>query len=531
MSRRHSFIVSFLALWVTSSCVSSSVLDDPDHCAHQRDDAGRTGTSWCAAHEGPELHYCSQCEPSANGHHGCVSALPPSESHCIIGELEASEGTAGSSSGSSSGLGSTGSGGCGPDALESECALLDPSTPICYGMECVSCTDAICVAIDAVEQSGKTTCAPGGTACVECTPWGTDECEASSQFCDSSYLCGGCTQHDQCDSRACDLASGECIDEQNIWWVDNGVTDGTGAPNDPFPTIADAIDAASAAVSTDGAGAIMLLGGGLSYDRLNLDFNEDPIDFNLAIIGQAARPRLEGAALPGYVITAPPGVELYLDGLEIIGGAMNALSCNGDDGSESGVWLDDVVVTGVAASSSYAAINSDGCALSIRNSSIYGNSNDGVRVVSGAPLTIESSFIANNAGPGVEVDGGLVDIRYSTIVDNGNSWNIHCTDASGSIRNSIVLDPSSGNIDCRGVSAGTPDGSVTNANLGQLVSLSSLDLWLTNIDYGDLHLTDRGQTIFADRATWRLGDGLYDIDHQLRPGVDGGPTYPGADES
>lgn len=514
-------------LWVSTSCVESEISPNPDHCTHKAFEQGMTGSQWCIGTHGPEYRFCSQCSTS-EGDDGCTTVRPEDE-RCLSG-AEGSTGTTETSTDPSSGSDPSDSSeteqGCGVDALVSECAQSDPGRPICHQGQCVPCDDEVCAAIDESTASGKPVCAPGAAACVECTPHDERACAASSEFCSSSYQCGGCTRHDQCDSRACDLKSGTCIEPGNVWWVDNdpgcgGLSNGSAAA--PFCSFTAALTAAESGVEADEAGAIMVVGGHDPYDAL--DLSAGSFDFDLAIIGRSIRPRFRSDATTGYVIAAHPGTHLYLENLDIVG-TRPGVRCPG--GPDSGLWLDGVTVTGVD-SGSFGAVVSNGCRTSIRRSSIHDNAGTGVFADGDAEVLVESSFITNHPGAGIELQEAQLDLVYSTVIGRAGPG-LHCTGVSGHVRNSIVVGVTSGALSCSGVTAGEDEGNVTNTTLGGEVTLAELTSWFPGIEYGDLHLSHGGRDKFADRATWTLGDSLYDIDGQLRPGIDGGPTYTGADQ-
>ncbi|MEM9455695.1 MAG: right-handed parallel beta-helix repeat-containing protein [Myxococcota bacterium] len=318
----------------------------------------------------------------------------------------------------------------------------------------------------------------------------------------------------------------------NILWVDNGASGtGSGTPGTPYNSLEAALEAAPGRYSPEDPGlAIMLIGGHSAYGRIDLG-DYTGIDFNLAIIGRSIRPQfqiLDEVESSPYTISTSYNNKLYLSSIDITNSTEPGAYCQG--GPESGLWLDNMTITETTG----GAVVANSCPLSIHKSIIYNNVGPGIRITGNSSLHIESSLITNNSDTGVRAENSSnIDLTYSTIVNNPTS-NITCSsDITGAIRNSIIINPSSisDNIDCQNITATADDGNVANATINkEEVSFIDLRSWFLNIEHGDLHLSDTGQMFFKDKATWNIGDSLYDVDGDPRPGIDGGPTYPGADE-
>lgn len=535
---------SFHPVFLGTLCTLSSCIESPDisinpnHCSAQAESLEINSDQWCSNEHDSERQFCSLCVSTSNG---CTNSPPPSECQPAGASPSGTTTTSSGSSTSSETEASDTAQNCGEDSLKSdECSNIDPNTPICYGGNCVSCNNEICANL--VED--KAICAPGGTSCVECTPWDESKCTNSSPFCDSRYQCGGCTRHEQCDSGACDLASGTCMNPDNIWWVNNSPdcasASSAGTQAAPYCTLDEALSAADNATGSGGSGAIMLLGEGDPYEHLNLsESNIDMvpgknIDFNLAIIGQYGNHRFQSTATSGYVIETQPNVHLYLENISITDSERPGIRCLASE--NSGLWLDDVVITRIgSAAGSGATVFSNGCHTTIRHSRIYNNGKPGIHAQNGSSLEVTSSFLAGNTGANIQLNDSTTtfEISHSTIIAaNAELETIQCEDSSGTVQNSVLLDPTENDPDCSTTSLDEPDdfGNVTNSNIGIEMNPATLESLFSAIEHGDLHLSDEGRMTFRDRATWTLGDSLYDIDGERRPGIDGGTTYPGADE-
>lgn len=182
-------------------------------------------------------------------------------------------------------------------------------------------------------------------------------------------------------------------------------------------------------------------------------------------------------------------------------------------------WIDDSTARG-------AFISSGGSAyfrrsnLFTTNATPFGSPDTGLIV--GGSLHLESSSI--DVAPLTSVSiGGALDIRYSTIVADGDF--LCGDDTSGVIRNSIILTGGSISKGCEG--AMWTNNAVNTSGFGVSVPAYDAD-WFNATEDLRFRLSGAGEAVFADIAEWEEGDPLLDAEGDERPTR--GPSTAGADE-
>lgn len=427
-----------------------------------------------------------------------------------------------------------------PEACDEPDGELDPDcgdagTPFCLGGTCVGCDELeadVCAALD-----------PAAPVC-------------------SGGVCSGCTEHTECSTGACRIATGECFAAANRLWVDNNAecAAATGEEATPFCTIAEAQTVLGEQPGSE-PWAVFIAGSAAAYvDEVST------VDRPKAFIGPerglAARVQrdMQSAALIGS------DGELYLARLTLEGGGDQALV----DGYGGQGYLDDLAVD-----ASQTALDLGGGTVWVRRSTL-GSFGRTVLVGPAATLFMDQSEIANQSGAmlaegdvtltrtrvhysyvqgGIEVTGTLraintmvydniysigdilaqpgstLELSYTVIGTDG----LDCPGTPGQseqlIRNSIVL-----GLDC-------PSAVIHDSALGVEAALSQGqgNVLIQDTDYAavfvnatgngndlDFHVLP-GAPIVTDLAVWAEGDPVDDIDGDPRPAEDGAMDFAGAD--
>lgn len=412
------------------------------------------------------------------------------------------------------------------------------TAPFCVDGTCVGCEDAPVQACASVDPA-------------------TPVCDAGSG------ACVGCNEHDQCDSGACRIATGECFAESNRLWVDAAAPDcaaGTGTMAAPFCDVVSAMNVLADQVGDD-PWAIFVAGNPNPYVGVIDPTGGRPIAIIGPSAGLGARIQSMGFTLDLWAMSP----ETYVSHITLSSNGATAVRGGGQDCT---LWLDDSAITDVE-----TGIETGSCTINTRRS-VLTNHNLAVHVDSGGifnaldtdigsgqgglliegsavlarslvhnhftgggitlsgDLTMVNSMVYSNeyANDGLDVQtGGTFSLVYTTLVGA-----ITCTNAGpSSIRNSIVLNHSyEAGQTCTSASV---DYSVVNMGAGQgdgnvLATPEDLPALFvsTSLNGADYHLLP-GATIPEDVALWERGSPPVDIDTDPRPEVDGTMDWAGAD--
>jgi len=193
----------------------------------------------------------------------------------------------------------------------SEC---DAATPICVDMACVPCTDAADGDAECAAKDGALPVCREDGQCVQCTSSNADECGDMTPVCDDgTSSCVGCTYHEQCESTACDIASGSCFEDCVVH------VDGDGRQD--FDNIGDGIAAAIA------GGCVLVvheLEGEVAYQE-PLVIDGDTVAI-FAAPGEA--PRWEGTG-GNPTLTVTGGANVYIQSMWMVGNSGTSLDVEG----------------------------------------------------------------------------------------------------------------------------------------------------------------------------------------------------------
>ena len=378
------------------------------------------------------------------------------------------------------------------------------------------CVDGTCVGCDDTESPDEACaeadadnpwCSADGQ-CVACTE--ASHCPSDAPACVPDQGCVPCDEHEQCPESACHLGgpdAGSCFSVDDV--VEVQVPGAFAELLGEVGPGQDRVFVLSAATYTfpdtgsvfpyeiDGAREVAFIGNGATVLEGNVGPNPSPFNSE-SDASQVYFSRLlwNGAAEGGN------------DGVSILG-----------VGAGAEFWIDDSTARG-------AFLNSGGSAHFRRSNLVAANAtpfgfNDAGLQGSGS-LYLESSSIDADPLTAVRA-GGLLDIRYSTIVADGDF--LCGDDTTGVVRNSIVLTGGSISDECEG--AMWSNNAVNTTGFG--VSVPAYNpAWFNATEDLRFRLSGAGQAVFADIAEWEDGDPLQDAEGDERPTR--GPSTAGADE-
>lgn len=406
-------------------------------------------------------------------------------------------------------------------------------------------------------------CADGTcTACPDLAA-GCAAVDPAAPVCDeTSGTCIACTEHEQCASGACRIATGECFAEDNRLWVaaDADCAAATGTEASPLCTIDEALSVLGGQAGTQ-PWAVFVAG---SVSTYTLQPDAALTGRPIAIIGPTSG---VGAQLTGsgvdHLAVLGANNDMYLARVTLDGmiGGGNVLRCTSGD-----LWVDDTSIQ-----SGTTGVFILGCHVRMRRSEVSGVAGWGVDVFPRGQLTVDEGTVSSNIG-GI-TSQGITTLRRSTVADNyleggivatagslslsncamhGNVYNhghihlgagvtaslnyvtalgdpVSCDGATPTlhIRNSIV-----DNITCAGQV--TVDQSLVapgDEGLGtDNVGFPPADYPLVFVDHpaGQLHIAQNPPPYLLGIATRIASDPAIDFDGDARPGV-GQPDYPGID--
>lgn len=472
------------ALSFVLGCRSFDV--NPDHCGNNEGDA------YCAelGLDGALLY----CEAGTKGcitpgyeRFGCVAERPPGECYNPCGGpgTLAENGGCQSESGTTDLTTST----AGPTSTSN--GSLDDATgsmPCTADEDCIDPMIPICM-------DGR---------CVACTPENPVACDDQLLLCNgATNSCVGCTEHGQCRSEACELATGRCFPEDLVLYVDG---DELAMPPQRYASIVTAVAAvpeqAHAVIIVHEYGAM----GDSSYAAGVLVDGGKSIAL-LAASGES--PIIRGAAGNPGVRVRESGTALYVDGIQI---SDNLGNIGVEVSSGASAWLD--------------------------RSKVVRNTGGGILAQDGAMLTLRNCFVDGDDGFNVLMSQeSTIDVIYSTLgAGLGASTALACDETSTvTVRNSLLVSLDFGDeVDC-------PDSRLTASHSAAEHALNGTDnvvlgimdgmdamTWFQGYDSGDFHLMNPPLSI-ATAAQWTDGDPTVDIDEEARPQVDGTLDIAGAD--
>lgn len=486
------------------------------------------------------------CEPGSMGceckdDSSCDDGLICASNECIPGDdpsttTNVDETTGSSDPSTDPGTGSGTTSSTGSTTAQPPC---DPANGVVDNPDCD--TGLYCNATgDCVDCGGLESCAGvdantpvcddvSGT-CVQCRENETSACGGETPVCDlDAMACAPCTDHGQCQSGACVLATGACFPANTVIWVDRlgaNCVAATGAKDKPFCEIADAIDSIA-----DQAPRLIRVKPSANYsEQVNISSN-----LTVAIMRESDSEGIITLKVANAdSIRVGQNANVYLEDLAIYGeGPTTSVGVDCDDAT---LWMhrsEIIEKKGVG-------LVGSGCELAVVGTKLFSNNAGGLRV-NGGSLRLENSFVGSN-GSGAATLGGLslengatADIIYSTIAFNFafGADAIGCAPGiTGTARNSIVLGSGDQNSVTCGEIVFTTSAVDTGGLMGEMNKFFSpmeLDTgWFIDAIGGDFHLAGGGDD-FDGVAVWNAGDPAYDFDGDPRPSIDSSSDFAGAD--
>lgn len=498
---RRRVLASAFAVGVLGGLACKSTFANSNHCFYNQ------GNETCADRY-EDLPYCATtCAGTGEyggspNNDGCVDWMPPmgcyspcggedDDDSCLtVADTSATTEPTSTEPTSMTTMSTTADTEAAQCSTSADCS--DPSAPLCVDDECRACGDA--VAPDAeceLKDDALPLCGPTG-ACVQCTESNTEACNPFAPVCDAG-TCRGCDDHGDCDTKACDFATGECFPNTCVRSVP-----------DEYPTIAAALAFLHAEYPTDRC-----------IVEVEADVDEDPLA-PAFVDGGPARAIVYGGVTTPYSIsnsgdvaalTVSGGASVYVVGLGFTGISFRAM-----------VVLD------------------TGSTLYVDDCTIVGNPGEGIRAASGGHVQIRNTIIGGNGlaaenNAAVYIYNGSAEITATTIANNIGtvSPTLRCNGADVTVRNSILVGNSPQSVSCDGADitfSATDEYLVGDGN----VEMPPLDPeWFTNAAGDDYHLSPAGQQEFGGIARWTDEDPRDDIDGDPRVNMDGTMEPAGAD--
>ncbi len=341
---------------------------------------------------------------------------------------------------------------------------VDIKLPVCAGGVCRACAgaseDNVCIARG---EARCITVGPSLGSCGSCNPLVSGkenaDCTARSPLapiCGEAGACAACTEHSQCASGICDRATGRCPSQGEVAYVDN--FDGSLGPCSDFTTDSSTKPycEVNAAIAKSGKRFIKVAGSMQPYGET--DFLDAVGQWTVVGPGVGASPEARVSSSGGYAVnlqlssSSTVGYTVLLDGL-VIGGpdtspSLAGVACTHTSGSamiEATIrnsridysndgfflWNCSINIEGsVITSTANNAISLRGGTLSVRGSSINGNSGKGIYGQDGGSVSINDSAISENGSDAIRFGNDVPDcqlmIAGSTLSKNAAGVAVNC---------------------------------------------------------------------------------------------------------
>jgi len=424
---------------------------------------------------------------------------------------------------------------CEPGAAGHQaCAALDPTTPYCWKKDtCGACDDFVGFScIDATNDAAPA-CESGSGLCVECTPEYFEACLFPAACNGDTFTCGACTEHYQCETGACNLATGKCVPASATFWVENRQgchTEGNipGTKENPWCWYYNPLDELQYFKLPELA--LFILPGTGTQDYLQFGFNWDR---TLILIGVSEEGKPQPALKHTWQVVDQDPIFYVNGGLDpdipsrlIISNmdirdattANAALTCEG--GGE--IWIDDSRFT-----NNRIPFTSSFCKYHIRRSTITGNAG-GLNLLD-SQIDVENSYFTGNtlsSNEMIRLVNTDLKVVYSTFVantkDNLPVLGIRCGNLAStlSVRNSVLLGAEPYLLCGKDGDLGDDGGNFFGPNE---IVLNHFNMPVQGV-YRPKMIAE-----FKDTATWLPGDPYRDFDGDKRPAVEGATDFSGAD--
>lgn len=504
------------------------------HCAELQGDATCASTY-------ANRPFCSTC---TEANQGCVASFPglacvPDPVDPTTGDPDTGDGDEDSSTGadsttsgldSSDGGTSTGEPGCENEGqLDPSCMELDGARPYCSDSLCVSCDvaggDAFCGELDAAAPG----CDAESGSCSPCDVLDHNPCVEANPVCGASGQCEPCTEHAQCSTGACHRAAddplfGYCFADDEVIYIDASATcPGLGTAEEPACSLLEVSESLSPGINR----VLRLAPGTPHLQRGNFAGKS-----TVAIIGDGGEAVVAGA--PGQnsaTLRIESEVRAYIANLDLRGNAFShGVLCN-----NATVHME---TTRIRDNDGWGVFDFDPCTLDFDRVVIANNEDGGIRLDEGSLSLVNSVVGANGIGgasTGVRVENGDVQILYSTIAgnDGAGSDSIECTNATGVLRNSLIVgvDDTSIDLDCFPLIMEHNALDAANFSGGTNVEVPAYSaVQFNGPNEGDFTLAAPPLSPYGDIAQWEEGDPPLDADGTPRPMGEDVLGFAGVDE-
>lgn len=409
---------------------------------------------------------------------------------------------------------------------ECQGGIIDPVgcggvAPYCVDNSCVSCKSIDC----AESFPDKPACEVNSGVCVQCVA--DSDCDApNAPACNlETATCEGCTAHEQCLETACNLETGECFPEDNVFYVDKtpglpiecADKDGFGVtPEDPFCRLSEALSRVKEGVPT----TIKVKSVAQQQDQAT---GLPPGDFVVAITQYGGTPVSVVTLTSDAILTFQPGNQVFLNLLNLRNGfapaSDTAVRCDG-----ARVWMDRLRITNTK-----TAIQATDCVVHVRRSLLHDTSVGGIDMASSAEALLETKLWLENTY--ITEVGSLfgavrlalaadADILYSTIALNQGTQ-VGCFNLMGDvvIRNSAIIGEEPVSPLCMAMESNNYFGTQTDQGM------------LSNVFSGFAGgvYQAKFEAELWNKAIWESGDPRLDWDGNERPTRSGTQDYAGAD--
>ena len=236
-----------------------------------------------------------------------------------------------------------------------------------------------------------------------------------------------------------------------VYYVDNSVCPevGEGTEADPFCALGSVLSLEN--TPTGESSVAIVIGHATEVYREHVEF-PGAWPRRVAVLGRG-RVTIGFTGLEGPVFEVKKGSHLYLHNVTLTRSAESAVRC-----AEATVWIDksDLFLNAVG-------VDAEECELVVRQSQVFDNDGDGIRLSAQSALRMESSVLVGNGDPQTETvalrsSESRFDVTYSSIVGNDAALgrggaaphaSLLCTGGMGGpIRNSVVVGPELTSVSC-----------------------------------------------------------------------------------
>lgn len=319
-----------------------------------------------------------------------------------------------------------------------------------------------------------------------------------------------------------------------VYYVDNRACPavGEGTEEEPFCAL-DSVLSLENTPSGESSVAIVV-GNATEVYREHIEF-PGAWPRRVAVLGRG-RVTIGFSGLEGPVFEVKNGSHLYLDNVTLTRSDESAVRC-----ANSTVWIDRSELFRNA-----VGVDAEECELVVRQSEVFDNDGDGIRLSAQSALRMESSVLVGNGDletntVALRSSESQFDVTYSTIVANDAALgrggaaphaSLLCTGGMGGpVRNSVVVGPELTSVSCPWADFETSFIDTPGLDAPASVVAENWDpTWFEDLEANDAHIRNPESNPWRELARWDLGDPQRDLDGAMRRAVPGTLGAAGADE-